>query len=113
MFEEKRGYRRRSLDSQVHIKLIKASNQSIGTNVRFEGSIWDFSVNGMRVHGKHPIEKDTTLHLQIEFEFDKAKFALSGIVKWVTKTTENEYIAGLELDEAHSQDLDQWRERFD
>lgn len=110
MLEEKRGHRRRSLDSQIHIDLIKASNE---TSVRYEGSMWDFSASGIRVHGKHPIAKGAKLELQIEFEFDKVKFKLSGLVKWVTKTTENEYIAGLELDEACSQDIEKWHERFE
>ncbi len=113
MFEEKRSNLRRRQDFQVHIDLIKASNESIDSKIRYEGSMWDFSSNGIRLHGKHAIEKGACLDIQIRFENEETEFNLSGNVKWVTKTTEDEYIAGLELDKSRSQDIGKWCEKFD
>ena len=112
MIEEKRNYPRRSPNGQVHIDILKASNEKIDTRIRYEGAMKDISPNGIRLHGKHPLEKDAVLELLVEFEADHAKYSLSGSVIWVTETTENEFVAGLELADGESRDIALWREIF-
>ena len=106
---EKRSSVRHLQNGQIHVDVVK-SNQVKST--RYEGAMKDVSKNGIRLHGKHPIEKDTMLKLLIEFEQDHSQYSLSGNVKWVTETTEHEFIAGLELLESSSKDISQWREQF-
>ena len=113
MFKEKRTHSRRSQNAQVHIDLVKASNESIKTAIRFEGSMWDFSASGIRLHGKHLIVKDASVELLVEFEVDHSTYSLIGDVKWVTETTEHEFIAGVELDQSHSPDINKWQEKFE
>ncbi len=113
MYEEKRSHSRRSQNAQVHVDLVKASNESIQTAIRFEGSMWDFSSNGIRLHGKHLIIKDANVELLVEFESDHFKYSLMGDVKWVTETTEHEFIAGVELDQSNSPDINKWQEKFE
>jgi len=107
MNTEKRMSARRMQSGQVHVDVINATE-----NTRYEGAMKDVSKNGIRLHGKHPIEKNTMLELLVEFEQDHSQYSLLGNVKWVTETTEHEYIAGLELLESKSKDISQWQENF-
>ena len=109
MFEEKRSHTRCSQNAQVHVDLTETAQSTI----RFEGSMWDFSSDGIRLHGKHSITKGSSLELVVEFEADQSKFNLAGNVKWVTETTEHEFIAGVELDQSNSPDINIWREKFE
>jgi len=112
MVEEKRNHPRRSQNGQVHVDILTASNESIEEVIRYEGAMKDISPNGIRLHGKHPLEKNAVLELMVEFEADHSKYNLSGSVKWVTETTENEFVAGLELTENDSKDINSWRSNF-
>ena len=112
MVEEKRSFPRQTQSEQVHVDILKASNETIDSNVRYEGRMKDISHNGIRLHGKHPLEKNATLDLLVEFEADHAKYNLSGCVKWVTETTEHEFVAGLELSESESTDINKWHQIF-
>lgn len=109
MNNEKRRSIRRSQSGQVHVDVSEAG---VRDSHRYEGAMKDISKNGIRLHGKHPIEKDTMLKLVIEFEQDHSQYSLAGSVKWVTETTEHEFIAGLELQESNSKDISEWREQF-
>jgi len=113
MFEEKRSRSRRSQDAQVHVDLVRGTTETTQTTIRFEGSMWDFSSDGIRLHGKHNLTKGASLELVIEFEADQTKFHLAGNVKWVTETTEHEFIAGVELDQSSSPDITKWQEKFE
>ncbi len=112
MVEEKRFFPRQFQSEIVHVDILKASNEKIETSIRYEGAMKDISPHGIRLHGKHKLEKDALLEIIVEFETDHSKFSLSGNVKWVTVTTENEYVAGLELNESGSLDLASWKEKF-
>ena len=112
MVEEKRNYPRQTQNEHVHVDILKASNETIDTSVRYEGRMKDISHNGIRLHGKHPLEKNATLELMVEFEADHAKYNLSGCVKWVTQTTEHEFIAGLELNDNENTDINKWHQKF-
>jgi len=112
MVEEKRNHPRKTQNEQVHVDILKASNETIDTSVRYEGLMKDISHNGIRLHGKHPLKKNATLELMVEFEADHAKYNLSGSVKWVTETTEHEFVAGLELTDKDNTDIDKWHIKF-
>jgi Tfp pilus assembly protein PilZ len=108
MNTEKRKSNRRSCKGQVHVDATESGKHSY----RYEGAMRDISINGVRLHGKHPIEIGAKLKLLIELEQNNSQYSLSGSVKWVTETTEHEFIAGLELQESNSKDILQWREQF-
>ncbi len=112
MVEEKRNFPRQLQNEQVHVDILKASNEQIDTSIRYEGRMKDISHNGIRLHGKHPLKKDSTLELLVEFEEDHSKYNLSGCVKWVTQTTENEFVAGLELSDTDNTDILKWHQKF-
>lgn len=112
MVEEKRHYPRQIQSEQVHVDILEASNEKMDTSVRYEGRMKDISHNGIRLHGKHPLEKNATLELVVEFEADHAKYILSGCVKWVTETTEHEFVAGLELTDKDNTDIHKWHQKF-
>ena len=109
MNTEKRSSARRSQSGQIHVDVVGANGSE---RTRYEGAMKDISKTGVRLHGKHPIEKNAMLELLIEFEQDHSQYNLSGSVKWVTETTESEFIAGLELQESISKDISLWRKQF-
>ena len=109
---EKRNHSRQSNSEQVHVDILKASNEDIEGKVRYEGVLRDISSNGIRLHGMHPLEKSAQLELLVEFETNHSQYHLTANVMWVTETTEHEYIAGLELDADKTIDLDSWQKRF-
>lgn len=110
MVNEQRCQSRYDLADQVHVDILYASNEEITEKIRYEGTIKDVSSNGIRLHGKHRLEKDATLDLSVELEKDHSVFNLSGMIKWVTSTTENEYIAGLKL--VNNADISRWQGHF-
>ncbi len=112
VIEEKRNFPRRMQNEQVHVDILKASNEQIDNSVRYEGLMKDISHNGIRLHGKHPLEKDAILDLLVEFEADHAKYNLTGCVKWVTETTEHEFVAGLEINDSDNTDITKWHQKF-
>jgi len=111
MIEEKRNFPRYSQNGRVHIDILNATHQSTNSKIRYEGTMKDISNNGIRLHGKYRLEKNSVLELLVEFEADHSQFNLSGVIRWVTQTTENEFIAGLELDK-QSADASQWQDKF-
>jgi len=108
MMEEKRSSARRSENGAVHVDVLAESNSVI----RYEGSMRDISLNGIRLHGRHPIEKNSKIDMLVEVESNDSKYNLSGSVKWVTETTENEFVAGLELIEEKGSDMVAWKAIF-
>jgi len=111
MVEEKRNFPRHLQNDRVHVDILHASDQQIDTSVHYQGEMKDISHSGIRLHGKHPLTKDAILELLVEFETDHTKYHLFGCVKWVTVTTENEFIAGLELNDKGT-DVGRWRKQF-
>lgn len=111
MLEEKRGYPRQSLQGPIHVDILEMSDQDLQSSVRFEGAMKDISQSGIRLHGKHPLSKNSILELEVEVESSRVKYSLKGNVKWVSETTENEYVAGLEIDSS-SQDFTNWQNSF-
>lgn len=111
MVEEKRSFPRYSQNGRVHVDILNADYQSANSKIRYEGTMKDISNHGIRLHGKHRLEKDSVLELLVEFEADRSRFNLSGVIRWVTQTTENEFIAGLELDK-QSADAGKWQDKF-
>jgi len=112
MMEEKRSSVRRSENGAVHVDVLAVSDQASNSIIRYEGSMRDISLNGIRLHGKHALEKGSILELLVELESNDSKYNLSGNVKWVTETTENEFVAGLELVEGKSSDISAWQAIF-
>ena len=110
MFQEKRSSVRQNKNAAVHVDVISNTNHS-DEPVRYEGSTKDISQQGIRLHGKHPIEKGQLVELMVELEADHSQFRLKGDVKWVTETTESEYIAGLKLLDSSS-DFAKWQAVF-
>ncbi|PCI69041.1 MAG: hypothetical protein COA86_06245 [Kangiella sp.] len=109
---EKRTFTRIATIEQVHVDILKASNEKVDDKIRYEGVLKDVSSNGIRLHGKHRLEKDAQLDLLVEFESNHSQYQLTANVMWVTETTENEFIAGLELDGDKTTDLESWQKRF-
>ncbi len=111
MVEEKRGYPRQSQQGPIHVEILEISDQQLESSVKFEGAMKDVSQSGIRLHGKHPISMGATLDLVVEIESSQSKYTLKGDVKWVSETTEHEFVAGLEI-AADSQDFSNWRKNF-
>lgn len=109
---EKRSHPREVTNEQVHVDIVNASNENIDDSIRYEGALRDVSRDGIRLHGKHRLEKSTQLDLLVEFESNHSKYRITANVMWVTETTENEFIAGLELDAEKTTDLQSWQKRF-
>jgi Tfp pilus assembly protein PilZ len=112
MVEEKRGYPRQTQQGPIHVDILEISDQNLKSSVRFEGAMKDISQSGIRLHGKHPISMGAILDLVVEVEASHQKYALKGNVKWVSETTEHEYVAGLEID-TDSRDFLNWTKSFD
>jgi Tfp pilus assembly protein PilZ len=111
MVEEKREHPRQSQQGPIHVDILEMSDQKLQSSVRFEGAMKDISQSGIRLHGKHPISRGSTLELMVEVESSRVKYSLKGNVKWVSETTEHEYVAGLEID-ADSRDFANWKNSF-
>ncbi|MGB0495589.1 MAG: PilZ domain-containing protein [Kangiellaceae bacterium] len=109
---EKRSHARQLTNEQIHVDILRASNEKIDDKIRYEGAMKDISSNGIRLHGKHPLEKSSQLELLVEFESNHSQYQITAKVMWVTETTEKEYIAGLELDVDKTTDLESWQKRF-
>ena len=112
MVEEKRNHPRQAQNEEIHVNILKASNEKVDSTIRYVGRMKDISHNGIRLHGKHPLEKNAIIELMVEFEADHAKYNLSGCVKWVTETTEHEFVAGLELNDNENTDINKWHQKF-
>ena len=111
MTEEKRSYPRRAQEGPVHVDITQISNQQLDELVRFEGAMRDISQSGIRLHGKHPLAQGARLDLLVEIESLKTKYKLHGSVRWVSETTEHEFVAGLEIDSG-SVDFTNWQQCF-
>jgi len=111
MVEEKRSYPRYSQKGPIHVDIIHISNEQLDSNIRFEGAMRDISQSGIRLHGKHPLSQGAHLELLVEVESNQTKYKLQGSVKWVSETTEREYVAGLKID-ASSSDFSAWQNSF-
>lgn len=112
MVVEKRNSPRQTHQGQVHVDILKASNENIKASVRYEGAMKDISLNGIRLHGMHPLQKHAIVEMLVEFEDNHKQYNLSASVVWVTKTTEHEYIAGLSLTQDSSKDFNLWKKLF-
>ena len=112
MFQEKRTTVRTEKNAAVHVDVISTSGDTLGQKIRYEGSTRDISQQGIRLHGKHSIKKGSILDMFVELEADHSHYRLKGDVKWVTETTEHEYVAGLQLIEGESTDFSEWKEHF-
>ena len=108
MMKEKRSSARRMENGAIHVDVLSTPDSTI----RYEGSMRDISLNGIRLHGKHPIQQNSIIDMRVELELTNSKYSLSGSVKWVTETTENEFVAGLELLEGKNADLAAWKAIF-
>lgn len=112
MVTEKRAFPRLAQHGQVHVDLLKESNKKNDASIRYEGAMRDISPNGIRLHGKHPLEIGSELELLVELEDNHTQYNVSGRVKWVTETTEHEFVAGIELMQNNSQDFIDWHNSF-
>lgn len=111
MTEEKRAFQRLSKNGLVHVDVTQISNEELDSLVRFEGVMKDISELGIRLHGKHPLSKGAKLDLRVQIDSNDSKYNLQGAVKWVSETTEHEFVAGLEID-FNSQDFKAWQKSF-
>ena len=110
MTDERRKSIRISQREIVQVELV-IENTNIPP-LFFECSSRDFSKQGIRLHGHHPLERDIDVNLMVHMESENRNFNLSGTIKWVTETTEKEYLAGLYLSDSNDTDIDEWHMLF-
>lgn len=110
MTAERRQHTR--LPKQEHVQ-VDVTTEGIPTSADvFDCSSRDFSLRGVRLHGDHAIDLGSRVDLTVHMKSDGKDYQLSGKVKWVTVTTENEHLAGVELLENESADMEKWRALF-
>ena len=109
MSVEKRQQSRQKTDNAVKVKVI--TDATLKDN-NFLCRISDLSNTGLRLYGDAPLEVGMTLGLLVELKDKPRKYTLNGVVQWVTGTTQNEYIAGIQLIESPVSDYEVWQEFF-
>jgi len=110
MQQERREHTREL--QQEHVKVDVISKESPKQNLRYDCFSRDFSKSGVRVHGNQSFELGTHVQLVIHMSEQKKDYSLQGVVKWFTETTEHEVVAGIEFDNTHSSDLEDWQKLF-
>lgn len=110
MTEERRQHTR--LPRQEHVK-VDVITDGVPTSAEvFDCSSRDFSLRGVRLHGDHPIDLGSHVDMTVHMKATETDYRLTGKVKWVTVTTENEHLAGVELSEESSKDIADWQGLF-
>ncbi len=112
MQHEKRNHARKNPEASVIFTIDSESESGQASEIRLEGQSKDISATGLRIHGKHRVEIGQQIKLWVEIKQDFHKYHLVAMVKWVTETTEGEFIAGLEIDEEKSEDHLDWLTQF-
>ncbi len=112
MTTEKRKQTRHDRQERIFIEVLAASSESAQDNIVLECTTKDISVDGLKIHAKHPFISDSILELLISFESGGYKFLLTGLVKWSEQLGNEEYLAGFELVEAEHSDFVVWRNMF-
>ncbi len=109
MVAEKRLNLRTESDETVRVKVITDKPLE---HKDFRCRISDLSATGLRLFGEVPLQQGMTLGLLVEVKGQPRRYTLNGKVQWITSTTENEFIAGIELMESPVSDYKVWRELF-
>jgi len=109
MVDEKRLSSRKESDETVRVKVITDKPLE---HKDFQCRISDLSDSGLRLFGEVPLQQGMTLGLLVEVKGQPRRYTLNGKVQWITSTTENEYIAGIELIESPVSDYNVWKELF-
>jgi len=112
MQQEKRSHARQKPEANVIFTIDNALDGNQHADIKLEGKSKDISATGLRIHGKHAIEKGQYIKLWVDIPQTSHKYHLVATVKWVTQTTEAEFIAGLEIDEEKSEDHLEWLAQF-
>ncbi|TQV86855.1 PilZ domain-containing protein [Aliikangiella coralliicola] len=110
MTDERRRAIRISRQETVKVELV-IEDSNIPPLV-FECNSRDFSRQGIRLHGRQPLEKDIDVNLMVHLQEEQKDLNLVGTIKWVTETTEKEYLAGLQLSESSDTDIGEWHLLF-
>ncbi|MDQ7050775.1 MAG: PilZ domain-containing protein [Enterobacterales bacterium] len=112
MQHEKRSHARQNPETSIIFTIDNTVDGIQQAEIRLEGKSKDISATGLRIHGKHAVEKGQQIKLWVEIAQASHKFQLVATVKWVTQTTEDEFVAGLEIDEDKSEDHLEWLAQF-
>jgi len=107
---ERRQHQRKLQQERVVVNAVTADKQHQA--FEYECSSRDLSAKGIRLHGNHPLELNCELDLQVHLQNAHMDYSLTGVVKWVTETTEHEHLAGVELDSARAGELSRWQSLF-
>ena len=110
MIEERRKHIRESRQEKVIVNVITCEKES--KEISFECLSKDFSAKGVRLHGHQGLDLNTKVNMIVHLLSHKRDYSLAGQVKWVTETTENEQLAGVELLDMEGFDLAHWQELF-
>jgi hypothetical protein len=112
-FAEKRAYARKVANTPVHVAVLPEAESISPHIIDFDCLTRDLSPEGLRLHGKEGLKKDSLVHLKVAFEDSEQPLTLMGKVVWSTETTEHEHICGLHLTDAPNTDFDLWQARFE
>jgi len=112
MQREKRSHARQNPEASIIFTIDNTSESGQQAEIKLEGKSKDISATGLRIHGKHAVEKGQQVKLWVEIDQSSHKYHLVATVKWVTQTTEDEFVAGLEIDEDKSEDHLEWLAQF-
>ena len=107
---ERRRHQRKLQQERVIVNVETADEQH--QTFEYECNSRDLSPTGVRLHGDHALKLNSTLDLQVHLQNAHMDYSLTGVVKWVTETTEHEHLAGVELDSTRAGELSRWQSLF-
>lgn len=108
-YEERRISPRSNIENTLFIKSISSSQVTgYGDDLK-KGNTINISAHGLQVELDFEVLVESEIALWVNNETNEERILVSGIVRWVGKTSaENKYLVGIELDESCIDDMKQW-----
>lgn len=104
---------RRAEARQVQNEAILVDVSLIGEKpIVFECSAKDLSPQGVRLHGEQLLKLNSQVDLLVRMPSKQENYRLTGVVKWITETTEKEHLAGIQLSDNIHTDVNEWKKLF-
>lgn len=110
MTAERRRYQRVLGEELVKVDVVSDDNPE--QLMIFECNSKDFSSKGIRLHGHQSLALNARVNLVVHMSAHQLDYRLTGLIKWVTETTEHEILAGIELHEENESDIEKWQVLF-
>ena len=110
-YDERRIAPRADHENTLFIKSITSSQVAGFSNDLKTCNTVNVSAHGLQVMLDFEVLVESEIALWINHETGDGRILISGIVRWTSKTpNENKYLVGIELDESCVDDMTQWME---